>query len=70
MCLVKCKGCNKEVVIRPSDVKDIDNYYCRDCLPEYMAKKRKNGEYKSDWSPLKKLNAVAMASGHESIFKR
>jgi len=67
--ITNCKKCGKVCNVKPSDINDIHNYHCKECRPEYMAEKRKNGEIRSDWSALKRLNAAAMSHGHESIFK-
>jgi hypothetical protein len=67
MCV--CKGCGKQKINKLKDVKDQDNYYCKNCLPLRLATQKKNGKRKQDWSTIRKLNAIAMAHGYESLFK-
>lgn len=64
---VVCKGCGKGKRINPSDIKNIDEYYCRRCRPQHFKRTKKDSEW--DWSTLKYLNNLAMSKGHESIFK-
>ncbi len=68
---VKCKYCEREFVVSPSDVEDINNYHCRDCNQIHIKKQRKKGKkIKYDWSTIKKLNQVAMKQGHKSIWSK
>lgn len=66
---VKCKRCGKSKRVNPSDIKNIENYHCRDCMPYYRAEQREKGiKPEWDWSTQRFLNNLAMANGHESIF--
>lgn len=66
---VICKGCGKKKRVNPSDIKDLDNYYCRRCMPKYRKQLREKGvRHECDWSTQHFLNRLAMENGHESIF--
>lgn len=68
---IPCKYCGTEMRVNPSDCANPDEYHCKDCRPQYLAEQRANGKkIEYDWSHIKKLNAVAMAHGHQSIFGR
>lgn len=67
MCV--CKGCGKQKINKLNDVKDPENYYCKNCKSVRLAMQKKNGKRNQDWSTIRKLNAIAMAQGHESLFK-
>ena len=65
----KCKYCGNDFIINPSSCENLDDYHCRDCRPQYLAEQREKGiKQERDWSQIKKLNAMAMANGHQSIF--
>ena len=66
---VVCKGCGREKINKLNDVKNPNNYYCKNCLSIRLAEQKKNGKRNQDWSTLRKLNAYAMAKGHESLFR-
>jgi hypothetical protein len=71
MCKKTCKYCGRDFRVNPSDCKNPDEYHCRDCRPQYIAEQRAKGvKIEYDWKTIKKINAAAMAHGHQSIFGR
>lgn len=67
----ECKYCGKECRINPSDCENLEDYHCKECRPKFLEEQRQKGiKPEFDWSHIKKLNAMAMAHGHQSIFGR
>lgn len=64
---IMCRGCDREKKSKLNDVKDPENYYCKSCLSVRMHNQKSKRQ--QDWSTIRKLNAIAMANGHESLFK-
>ena len=61
---VCCKICKKKIGnVKPSNVKDINNYVCRDpeCRKKYLHEKYSNPDTKPkwNWSTQMKLNKMA-----------
>lgn len=65
---VKCKYCEKIKRVKPADVKDPNNYHCRECHTIYLKEKKENGLMTWNRTALNKINNMAMMSGHKSIF--
>ncbi len=60
MVKVKCKYCGKEKCVNPSNIKDVDDYHCKDCHPLYLkdlyATREGRQKMSRDWSQLRMLN--------------
>lgn len=60
--IIRCSICKRKVRVKPSNIKDINNYHCRrrECHSRYMRRKYGNPETKPvwDWATQRKIVAA------------